>query len=245
MTAPDSPLSVAIGWDVGGWNCDKNGKSRDALVVRDSSGQVLGRPWRGNLRQTINTSNDARSLKAALLALCGISVDADAPTVIAIDAPLAFPHALLELLVHSRAEASIGNSSDNPYLFRYTERRLAERGVMPLSAVKDMIGSQSTKAIHMLAKFAPTMRSTGVWVDGNALTVIETYPAACRRRASTRFGALSHQQAAHDDIVDAAVCAEVARLFATNREMLEPPTEGAPPKEGWIWLPSSTLGAVG
>lgn len=24
--------SFSIGWDVGGWNCDKNGKSRDALV---------------------------------------------------------------------------------------------------------------------------------------------------------------------------------------------------------------------
>ena len=32
---------VFIGWDVGGWNCDRNSKSRDALVVLDASGETL------------------------------------------------------------------------------------------------------------------------------------------------------------------------------------------------------------
>lgn len=27
---------LLIGWDVGGWNCDKNPSSRDALVVLDA-----------------------------------------------------------------------------------------------------------------------------------------------------------------------------------------------------------------
>ena len=28
--------ALFIGWDVGGWNCDKNPASRDALVVLDA-----------------------------------------------------------------------------------------------------------------------------------------------------------------------------------------------------------------
>jgi predicted HTH transcriptional regulator len=32
MRPSAAACSFSIGWDVGGWNCDKNGKSRDALV---------------------------------------------------------------------------------------------------------------------------------------------------------------------------------------------------------------------
>ena len=30
-----------IGWDVGGWNCDKNPTSRDALVVLHAAGMSM------------------------------------------------------------------------------------------------------------------------------------------------------------------------------------------------------------
>ncbi|WP_081139039.1 hypothetical protein [Halomonas sp. BC2] len=33
-----------IGWDVGGWNCDHNPASRDALVVLDAPQQVAWPP---------------------------------------------------------------------------------------------------------------------------------------------------------------------------------------------------------
>ncbi|MGO9017169.1 MAG: hypothetical protein ACLQVJ_02350 [Syntrophobacteraceae bacterium] len=45
-----------IGWDVGGWNCDKNLNSRDAIVILDSALAIMGKPWRGNLRTAINNS---------------------------------------------------------------------------------------------------------------------------------------------------------------------------------------------
>jgi hypothetical protein len=46
--------TIGIGWDVGGWNCDKDSKSRDALVIVGARGELLGQPWRGNLRHVIN-----------------------------------------------------------------------------------------------------------------------------------------------------------------------------------------------
>jgi hypothetical protein len=54
---------VFIEWDVGGWNCEKNPNSRDALVVLDASGTRIGQPWRGNprsSRQARHTWTDAR-----------------------------------------------------------------------------------------------------------------------------------------------------------------------------------------
>ncbi len=45
-----TPSSYFVGWDVGAWNCDKNGTSRDAIVILDEQRVIVGEPWRGNLR---------------------------------------------------------------------------------------------------------------------------------------------------------------------------------------------------
>ena len=45
--------SFSIGWDVGGWNCDSNANSRDAIVILDDSLDIVGKPWRGSLREAI------------------------------------------------------------------------------------------------------------------------------------------------------------------------------------------------
>ncbi|GGO76751.1 hypothetical protein GCM10011348_04700 [Marinobacterium nitratireducens] len=49
-----------IDWNVGGWNCEKNARSRDALVILDPQQQLVGTPWRGNLRATIHAAIDDR-----------------------------------------------------------------------------------------------------------------------------------------------------------------------------------------
>lgn len=54
MTSIREDLSVRlcfICWDVGAWYCDKNHKRRDAILILDESRAVVGRSWRGNLRQ--------------------------------------------------------------------------------------------------------------------------------------------------------------------------------------------------
>ncbi len=175
---------IAIGWDVGGWNCDKNANSRDALVILDGRATLLGRPWRGNLRQTINEADTTSAFVQKIFDLCHVR-DAlrNAAVTVAIDAPLAFPEALIELLTKGQIATPINENAANPYLYRFTERRLAAPGIVPLSVVKDMIGSQSTKAIHATLKFAPKVESLGVWSDGGAIRFIVTYPAASRRRS--------------------------------------------------------------
>jgi hypothetical protein len=54
MSDSARPRQFFIGWDVGGWNCDRNNKSRDAVVILDESRAIVGKPWRGNLRKQIN-----------------------------------------------------------------------------------------------------------------------------------------------------------------------------------------------
>lgn len=173
---------LLIGWDVGGWDCDRNSRSRDALVVLDADRHVLGRPWRGNLRRTINDAQTTEDWIAGLLALCG--VEPGSPrfrVVLAIDAPLGVADAFRALLDGQSPVAEVYASDSNPYLYRETERFLIAGGHRPLSAVKDMIGSQSTKAIHVLARFTPDVKGTGVWCGPGRTESIEAYPAVARK----------------------------------------------------------------
>ena len=244
MSATAQPAGSSIGWDVGGWNCDRNPQSRDALAVLDAFGQASGEPWRGNLRACLNDCRSAGEFCSALLQHCKIDPEATtAPTTLAIDAPLAFPSALVSLASGNPIDA-VGDSAENPYLFRFTERRLFRPGLSPLSAVKDMIGSQATKAMHAVAKFAPILEATGVWTDGALLRIIETYPAACRSRAAFERAIPPNAPAREIDIADARICALVAHRYASARHTLEGPTPDAPASEGWIWLPLA-VGARG
>lgn len=242
---PTSASPLFIGWDVGGWNCDKNPASRDALVVLDAERQLLGKPWRGNLRRCINQAADTPEFIARLLDLCELDAApfASAPVVLAIDTPLGFSTAFIELVAQGRAVGSIEGSSSNPYLFRHTERFLFERGLTPLSAIKDMIGSQATKGMHVLARFAPTVKSCGVWTDSQRLHAIEAYPAACRRSAVMRalLEEYAPLQLDHIDQRDALVCALIAWVFHFQPELLAQPGSEAPEREGWIFVPADGL----
>lgn len=248
-----------IGWDVGGWNCDKNPNSRDALVILDAECHLLGKPWRGNLRRIINQSTDSADFTARVLGLG--EVDAlrydGAPVVLAIDTPLGFPSAFIELLVQGKAVETIEGSASNPYLFRRTERFLFERGLSPLSAIKDMIGSQATKGMHALARFAPHIERCGVWTNNRQLRVIEAYPSACKRSARVAVLRQAFLQPVavgseaesrfiagleHTDQLDALTCALIAWLFHFKPESLAQPAADAPLREGWIFVPVDGLG---
>jgi len=230
-----------IGWDVGGWNCDKNGKSRDAIVILDTNRAIVGKPWRGNLRSTLNSAPNPEAFVAALFALCGAPAKAgDSPVTLAIDTPLGFSQEFVQLVTGQRAFRELGSSGTNPYLFRQTERRLFERGLKPLSAIKDMIGSQATKGMHALAKFAPTAIRCGVWQQG-CLTAIEAYPSACKTSSTVQVLQEPLGKLAHDDLDDALTCALIAYLFANQPAALLAPEPSVPMAEGWIWVPRDGL----
>lgn len=47
-----------VGWDVGAWNCDKNKSSRDAIVILDSNGKLLGN--KSNLKKNIKYMDNSQ-----------------------------------------------------------------------------------------------------------------------------------------------------------------------------------------
>lgn len=248
--------SFYIGWDVGGWNCDNNGRSRDAVVILNSKLEIFGIPWRGNLRTTINEAKNTHDWLQRLFTLCRAELPAEAGRVfLAIDTPLGFSEAFTRLVTRLEEDGQIGQSNTNPYLFRQTEQFLFDHGLTPLSAIKDMIGSQATKGMHVLAKFVPRVTQCGVWTDGELLTAIEAYPSACKgspliQESLKRYvaaesikppGRLWTEGVDHPDKVDALTCAIIAHFFASQSDELARPTHSIPMTEGWIWVPKDVL----
>lgn len=234
--------SYYIGWDVGGWNCDKNGKSRDALVILDTKRNIVGKPWRGNLRDAINEAADSTGWISKLFALCKASILSCRPQItLAIDTPLGFSEEFTRLVTQRIDAGEVGSSATNPYLFRHTERFLFGHGLKPLSAIKDMIGSQATKGMHVLAKFSPQTLRCGVWTDGAGLTAIEAYPSACKASATIQGLQQPFGKLAHDDLDDALTCALLGYLFDTHPDKLVSPGASVPAPEGWIWVPRDRL----
>jgi hypothetical protein len=243
MTSGSRAASFYVGWDVGGWNCDKNGKSRDAVVILDAGLAIIGKPWRRSLRTAINEAATAAGWIEALFSLCGAGQpDAGAHVTLAIDTPLGFSEAFVRLVTGLECAGPVGSSETNPYLFRQTERFLFQRGLKPLSAIKDMIGSQATKGMHVLARFAPTVASCGVWTDGAALTAIEAYPSACKASAAIQQLRSRYTPLRHDDEEDALTCALIGYLYAERRAALAGPPDTVPNSEGWIWVPRDAVG---
>ncbi|MGJ8629478.1 MAG: hypothetical protein ACSHWT_00360 [Glaciecola sp.] len=249
-----------VGWDVGAWNCENNSRSRDAIVILDSDKDIIGLPWRGNLRKTINDSKNTQEWLINIFALCGLNIDLPRSQVtIAIDTPLGFSDSLRNLLAGNPVLDEIEYSASNPYLFRATEQFLFSVGLKPLSSIKDMIGSQATKGIHTLARFCDINDTCGVWKHANLLTAIEAYPSACKKshvidkllnqyidlewfdesEGQVRFKYSVGIE--HDDHKDALICALVAWLFDRSPSSLVFPPDDVSLKEGWIFVPADGL----
>lgn len=243
MSGATQTAAYYVGWDVGGWNCDKNGKSRDALVILDAGLAIVGKPWRGNLRAAINEAATSADWIAALFSLCKAAPpDVGARVTLAIDTPLGFSEAFVRLVMGLDHTGPVGSSETNPYLFRRTERFLFERGLKPLSAIKDMIGSQATKGMHVLARFAPHVTSCGAWTDGAELTAIEAYPSGAKGSATIRGLRARYSPLGHEDEEDALTCALIGYLYAENPGELVHPPDTVPVSEGWIWIPRDVVG---
>lgn len=129
--------SFFIGWDVGGWNCDRNSKSRDAIVILNKDLAIVGTPWRGNLRECIATSSGSNEWLKTLFEKCETKYPEPSPIItMAIDAPLGFPDGFVNLITRKTFVEADEESGRNRYLFRHTERCLFENKLRPLSAIK-------------------------------------------------------------------------------------------------------------
>lgn len=237
-------MKLYIGWDVGGWNCDRNPRSRDALSAISISPQGIvsvGTPWRGNLREILCGEN----VVGRMVEILGVPIDQVEKIVIAIDTPLAWPVAAVELITGGATTSVPAAASHNPYLFRRSEIIFAERGKQALSPVRDMIGSQSIKGLHFLKVARLRSRRLGVWESEGGtprVSAIECYPSACRRslilKQVLRHIPLDTQS---PDIADATCAAGIAWLFENREAALLPPPKDYDPREGWIWTPSDSF----
>jgi hypothetical protein len=246
-----SATAYSIGWDVGAWHC-KKGKSTscDALAILTPQGELVGEITLGNITPILLETATTENLISRLFAWCQAPLPPEPVTVIlGIDAALTLPPALLALLKGKPTTDSqpFANSRTNPYLYRPTEHYLFEHrrnrtGL--LSPIQDQIGSQATKAMHLLARFAPTVATAGLWQSHNGnLVALEVYPAACK---NTTFAIETIQRypqrgEPHSDGYDALMCALVARTLLVAPQQLQPPPVGSPPAEGWIWIPKEAL----
>ena len=231
-----------IGWDVGAWHCKTSGESCDAIVILDSALTIVGKPWRGNLKPYINEAATTANFLRKLFNLCAASQSDDvAQITLAIDAPLGFSEAFLCLVTTLKPVDQLDDFRSNHYLFRQTERFLYDHGLKPLSAIQDQIGSQATKGMHVLGKFASKRQRCGVWTDGGSLTAIEAYPSATKGSATMSSLRRRFPDFGHKDKRDALTCALISYLFATAPDTLASPDMNVPSAEGWIWVPMDGL----
>jgi predicted nuclease with RNAse H fold len=245
--------SLFLGWDVGAWNCDKNARSRDALCALKATSNglaVVGIPFWGNLRETLVRYEGQRLIDEMLRLVKAQSVGPSRVT-IAIDAPLAWPTEMLGLLNDGALFDVPREARENPYLYRIQERRPFVGKHYALSPVKDMIGSQSTKAIYFLRRAGLPPTSVGIW-GSESVTAIEAYPAPIKKgikhikreaeRLLKQYSAPARPmgKARKNDVTDAILCALVGWFHRMDRAQLEAPTSDADRAEGWIWVPKAT-----
>lgn len=247
-----------IGWDVGAWHCDKGG-SRDALVILNDQGELLGKPWRGNLRSCIAQSESFSQWLHVVAGLCELQMPSQVAleqhsVTLAIDTPLGFSHDFVALLSGAATTKPFSKFSENPYLYRETELLLFQHGFSPLSAVKDMIGSQATKGLHFLRKFGFTPTPNGNWQLNESSqnhcqhSAFESYPTVLK--TSALVAQYIEQQRSqtdfnnwHQDIQDAAYCAIAALLYQQEPNTMATPTKDVT-TEGWIYVPKECLAGV-
>ncbi len=103
-----------------------------------------------------------------MLALCNLTDASSFDLTIAIDTPLGWPEAMLRLVCGGEPTSLYPTTTGfNPYTRRETEIELVKRGYQPLSAVRDMLGSQSTKGILPRATIGSEVARIG-WAIASA-----------------------------------------------------------------------------
>ena len=138
---------VAIGWDAGGWRGKKQGL---AALVCHENGEIslLQRPTGRSLEQW----DEVRRLDEFIQVATAGTVTRQSHRVVAIDAPLGFPSAFTHLLNGEAAVVDLEKEMiHNPYAFRETDREIAARFKMPLSASFDKLGNNATVAMHYVS----------------------------------------------------------------------------------------------
>jgi hypothetical protein len=238
----------------------------DCAAQPENAGIAIGRRSRGVTRVEKVCSGKGIGWDG-LVELTAKSIDNDtsSPTLIALDAPLGWPHALAEMLpAHFAGRAP--RFTANEMFRRRTDDVVKEKlNKQPLDVAADKIA----RATHAALRFLDSLReATGLevplaWSPGHATGVnaIEVYPAATliayglpsggyKKNEDERCklvdgladivelgeGARKKMVDCHD-LLDAAVCVVAGVDFAEG-SVVEPTNEELEQakREGWIWF---------
>lgn len=249
MTGP----ALAIGWDVGGWL----GKKQAVAVIEvrnDGTWQYVGTSAPSSLRRRTKTS--VLDLVRMAWADAPANVFVGRTVAIAIDAPLSFPRAFVDLLAGAAAEPpSSDREIDNELAYRDCDRFIygEHDGKKPLSASFDKLGNNATVAMvltrqwsegaepFVVLPFEPTRQPRR--------EIIEAYPALMKSKGVVvdRIRDLLPPRLREvgrnvtQDEQDAAVCALVALAHLEVADRKLPRLVGPiadQSSDGWIYGPS-------
>jgi len=233
----------------------------DAAVDPRNTGYAIAH-IEGNRCRILHLATGRRS-SSVVDQICD-DMNADLPTLVALDAPLGWPVGLAELLTHHCAGGPI--RADHPFN-RETDRFVREQtGLKPLDVGADRIARTAVAALALVAGLRnrldrplPIVECPG---SASAGGLIEVYPAATLRQHGLPYRRYkgssadartvrcriaealdqwidlapdSTQLEESDHILDAAICVLSAIDFLAGR-CAPPPHEGNWQKEGWIWF---------
>ena len=151
--------AIGIGWDVRGWQ-----GSAQAVAVVGWQARTQQLHWLGvsplfRLSSRVAPDLDALLRPALQDEVALMQVLACPHLALGIDAPLAFPRALGELLAGRGPECAVPQREiDNPYAYRDCERWLHQQyGKKPLSATFDRLGNNATLALSQNLDIVPVI----------------------------------------------------------------------------------------
>ncbi len=188
--------------------------------------------------------------------------------VVAIDAPLGWPIAFTAALVAHREGRAWPDVPTAELRLRRTDRLLGEEGIWPLSVSTDRIGIVAFRAARLLPRLGRGVAPARDGSDG----VFEVYPAAALVRWRLQHQKYKRLEPAHEtgrrdilrwlsdtfkidlvgkaeriaassDLLDALICAVLAREAAEGRTESIPIDDRETARvEGWIHLPARESG---
>ncbi|MGY3901826.1 DUF429 domain-containing protein [Aeromonas lusitana] len=239
--------AIGIGWDVRGWQGNAQAVAVVGWQAREQRLHWLGVSPLFRLSSRVAPDLDALLRPALQDEISLMQVLACPQLALGIDAPLAFPRALAELLGGRGAECAVPQREiDNPYAYRDCERWLYRQyGKKPLSATFDRLGNNATLALSMLPRLAD-LQLVPTRVPETDRAVLEVYPALAKvagKASVARSEIAAHLPAdlvAGTDPYDAALCALMALQYAAKGTVsLLPPLVSAPADfpldEGWVY----------
>lgn len=239
--------AIGIGWDVRGWQGNAQAVAVVGWQARESRLHWLGISPLFRLSSRVAPDLDALLRPALQDEVALMQVLACPRLALGIDAPLAFPRALADLLAGRGSGSPVPQREiDNPYAYRDCERWLHQHyGKKPLSATFDRLGNNATLALSMLPRLGD-LQLVPKQARAAGRAVLEVYPALAKmggKASAVRPELQPHLPASlipGTDPYDAALCALMALQYAAEGvvtslpALVDLPDEMAP-DEGWVY----------